>query len=110
MKFYIKKWAYIFLSPGYDSEKHTVTLDNGQTKFIAIGLDPKDMQKSLAITKNLVEDGVQMIELCGGFGPLWVAKLKEITDYKIPIGSVMYGPEDRATLLTIVRGADVIFP
>ena len=45
-----------------------------------------------------------MIELCGGFGPLYIAKVKEATDYKIPVGSTMYGPEDRKKMLDITSG------
>jgi len=41
----------------------------------------------------LVADGVQLIELCGGFGPIWTAKLIEAIDDAVPVGSVAYGPE-----------------
>jgi len=36
---------------------------------------------------------VQLIELCGGFGPIWTAKVIEELDGAIPVGSVGYGPE-----------------
>lgn len=110
MKFYIKNWAYIFLSPGYNPKQHTFVIDNGQTKFTAVGLDPSNINQAISVAKSLQEDGVQMIELCGGFGPIWVAKIKEITNNQIPVGSTMYGPEDRVMLLKIIRGAEIIFP
>lgn len=110
MKFYVKHWAFLFLSPGYRASDHTVHFDSGETKVTLIGLDPADIEESITIAKNLLADGVQVIELCGGFGPQWVAKIKTATEGKIPVGTVMYGPEDRAPMLEIMRGAKVIFP
>lgn len=110
MKFYVKSWAFIFLSSGYSPENHTVKLDNDQTKVTMIGLDPNEIHRVVDLSKQLAADGVQVIELCGGFGPQWVAKIKEATQNKIPVGTVMYGPEDRAPMLEIVRGAKVEFP
>lgn len=110
MKFYVKSWAFLFLSSGYSPEKNTVKLNNNETKVTVIGLDPNQIDRTTEIAKQLVADGVQVIELCGGFGPQWVTKIKEATNYKIPVGTVMYGPEDRAPMLEIVRGAEVKFP
>ena len=41
----------------------------------------------------MVKDGIQLIELCGGFGPVWTGKIIEAIGNKIPVGSVGYGPE-----------------
>lgn len=46
-----------------------------------------------AIARSLVADGVQLIELCGGFGPLWTSRVIEAIDGRVPVGSVAYGPE-----------------
>jgi hypothetical protein len=43
--------------------------------------------------RHWLEDGVQLLELCGGFGPVWTGKIIEAVDGKIPVGSVGYGPE-----------------
>jgi hypothetical protein len=42
---------------------------------------------------RMIAEGVQLIELCGGFGPLWTARVIEATGNRVPIGSVAYGPE-----------------
>ncbi len=44
-----------------------------------------------------------MIELCGGFGPLWIAKVSEAINHAIPVGSVFYGPEARQPILDIIN-------
>lgn len=98
----LKYWAYIFLSPGFDPQKQTATLESPQTKVKLVGIDMKKKEQVLEVTKQLVKDGVQMIELCGGFGPIWVDKVLEEIHHAVPVGSVMYGPEARKPLLDIL--------
>ena len=94
-------WAYIFLSPGFDPQKQ-VTLESSHTKVKIVGIEMKNKEDVLEIAKQLVKDGVQMIELCGGFGPIWVAKVLEEIGHCIPVGTVMYGPEARKPMLDIL--------
>lgn len=47
----------------------------------------------LEVAEQLVGDGVQLIELCGGFGPVWAGKVIEAIDGAVPVGAVGYGPE-----------------
>jgi hypothetical protein len=37
-----------------------------------------------------VDSGVQLIELCGGFEPIWAGKVIEATGGRVPIGLVGY--------------------
>ena len=97
----LKFWAYIFLSPGFDSREQTL-LKSDQTKVKVIGIDMKKKEEVIQVAKELVADGVQMIELCGGFGPIWVAKILEEIQHAVPVGSVMYGPEARKPMLEIL--------
>jgi hypothetical protein len=57
----------------------------------------------IEVSKKLKHEGVQAIELCGGFGPEWVTRIGDALDHEIPIGTVMYGPEFRAALLEIMK-------
>ena len=98
----LRYWAYIFLSPGFNRDEHQVTMESSQTRMKAIGIDMDKKEEVIEIAKQLVEDGVQMIELCGGFGPNWVAKVSEAIHYVVPIGTVMYGPEARKPMLEIL--------
>lgn len=98
----LKYWAYIFLSPGFDPHRHHAVLESPQTKMKTIGIDIKRKEDVIEVAKQLVKEGVQMIELCGGFGPIWVAKVLEAVHHAIPVGSVMYGPEARKPMLDIL--------
>lgn len=98
----LKYWAYIFLSPGFDPHKQNVTLESSQSKVKLIGIEMKKKEEVLQVAKQLVKEGVQLIELCGGFGPVWVAKVLEEINHSIAVGSVMYGPEARKPMLDIL--------
>jgi 2-keto-3-deoxy-6-phosphogluconate aldolase len=50
-------------------------------------------EQAIAVARAMVADGVQLIELCGGFGPVWTARVIDAIGGAIPVGSVGYGPE-----------------
>ena len=52
--------------------------------------DPKD---GIEAAKQMVKEGIQLIELCGGFSPVWAGKIIEAIEYAVPVGVVAYGPE-----------------
>jgi len=96
-----KNWAFIFLSPGFDPENNTQVMQSDFCRLTVVGIDIHEKEKVLNVAKKLVADNVQAIELCGGFGPLWIAKVTEANDSAVPVGSVAYGPEARKQLLQI---------
>ena len=96
-------WAFIYLSPGFDPKKNTFESTSNTCRFKAIGIDVFKKDTVIDIAKKLVKDGVQTIELCGGFGPSWIHKINEAINYKIPVGGVMYGPESRKQLVDLMQ-------
>jgi 2-keto-3-deoxy-6-phosphogluconate aldolase len=50
-------------------------------------------EQGIAVAKAMVAEGIQLIELCGGFSPVWAGKIIEAIDYAVPVGVVAYGPE-----------------
>lgn len=103
----LKKWAFFYFSPDFSPQDHTVRSVNadGSCTFISVGFSPAAKQDGsiLAVARSLRDEGVQTIELCGGFGPEWVVKISAALDHKIPVGTVTYGPEWRAELLEIMK-------
>lgn len=100
MKF--NNFAYLFLGPNLDPAQHRTEIKTNQLTFTAIGIDFNHKSLSIDIAKELIKNGAKMIELCGGFGPLWIAKISEAVGGSIPIGSVAYGPEARKPLLDLL--------
>lgn len=100
MKF--NHYIYIFLGPELDPSIHRSTIKTDKLTFTTVGIDFHQKEKAIAVAKEAIANGAQMIELCGGFGPLWIAKISEATDGKVPVGSVAYGPEARKPLLDLL--------
>lgn len=96
-------WAYIFLSPEFDSKKDIAVLSSPKTKVKIVGISIHHKEEVLTVAQQLAEEGVQLIELCGGLGPYWMTKVAEVTQGTIPIGGVFYGPEARQPMLNIMR-------
>lgn len=100
----LKYFAYIYLAPGFDPASNISESQSSACRFKAVGLDFKDKARVVEVASQLVKEGVQLIELCGGFGPLWIAKVTEAINGAVPVGSVAYGPEARKPMLEILSG------
>lgn len=100
MKF--NSFAFIFLTPGFSPMENTVFTEKDNYRFKAIGIDMANKELALDVAEQLVEEGYQMIELCGGFGPEWAFKVSERLKNKIPVGAVYYGPQFRKQLAQLM--------
>jgi hypothetical protein len=99
----LKYWAFIYLSPGFSPEQNTNEFASNNCKFKIVGLDVFCKDQVITIAQQLVAEGVQAIEVCGGFGPTWVSKICEAINYAVPVGGVMYGPEFRKPLAELMQ-------
>jgi len=52
-----------------------------------------DPAQGIEVARQMVAEGIQLIELCGGFSPVWAGRIIEAIDYRVPVGVVAYGPE-----------------
>lgn len=100
MKF--NHFAYIFLGPGLNPQKDRSEIKTPALTFHAVGIDFQHKEQVIEVAKELIAKGAQMIELCGGFGPLWIAKVSDAISASVPVGSVAYGPEARKPLLDLL--------
>jgi 2-keto-3-deoxy-6-phosphogluconate aldolase len=53
----------------------------------------KEPVQAIAVAQAMVASGIQLIELCGGFSPVWAGRIIEAINYAVPVGVVAYGPE-----------------
>lgn len=75
-----------------------VTGDNfsqlqGTSTFSMKVVGIKSPEQGIEVAKQMVAEGIQLIELCGGFSPVWAGKIIEAINYAVPVGVVAYGPE-----------------
>jgi hypothetical protein len=87
----LTNFGFIVQGDGFDSETDVQVMDTSSFRMTTIGVAHVEQGGDAA--RRLVADGAQLIELCGGFGPIWTAKMIEAIDDAVPVGAVAYGPE-----------------
>ena len=87
----LTKLGFIVTGKDLDPAQHRMVMRSPAFEMIAVGVTRAE--QGVAVAKQLVDEGVQLLELCGGFGPVWTGKIIEAIGGKIPVGSVGYGPE-----------------
>jgi hypothetical protein len=98
------KLAYVYVAGGADPEKHRVTVPTPPgLSIVAVGV--KDYPQGVEICRRLVDEGVQMIELCPGFGNIGVGMVAEAVGGRAVVGVVRV---DRLPVLDCGSG-DALF-
>lgn len=82
-------WAFIFRSDGCDPEVDKLVLHHCGNRMLVYGTNT--IEEGCEVAKRIVEEeGCELIELCGGYGPDGARKMIEAIDGKSPIGHVVY--------------------
>ena len=76
----MQKWGFIY----------TLGDREGAIRRDVIG-SAASVEDAVAAAKGLLEDGVELIELCGAFEAEGLAAVKHAVDGKVPAGAVFYG-------------------
>ena len=84
-------FAFIVFGPDYNPDTHTEILQSEALKTRVVGVNSLEMAETMA--KELVADGVQLIELCGWFGPKGAARILEAVGDQVAVGFVTSGPD-----------------
>lgn len=87
----IAKYGFIYLSPGADplADRAVITAGGMTATIVAV----PDVESAPAVAQAMVTDGVDLLELCGAFGPIGTGKVVETTRGKVPVGAVTFGIE-----------------
>ena len=87
----LNRFGFIVTGPGLDPARHRQHLRSDTFEMVTVGVTSP--AEALSVARELVDEGVQLIELCGGFGPVWTARVIDAIGDRIPVGCVAYGPE-----------------
>ncbi|MFC9997310.1 DUF6506 family protein [Nocardia sp. NPDC127526] len=83
-------WGFIYTATGSDPNRETI-VETPSCRSVFVGVDHPE--QAIAVARRLVDGGAQLIELCGGFGPIWTARVIEEVRGAVPVGAVAYGIE-----------------
>ncbi|MDF3000482.1 MAG: hypothetical protein K0Q48_601 [Bacillota bacterium] len=84
----MRKVVFMFVSASITEVRRT-EMDLGQGMMIMVGVSGYDMACKEA-KKLADEEGVILIELCGGFGTIGHAKVTEAVEGKVQVGVVRF--------------------
>ena len=84
-------FAYLVMGP-FDSRTDRAAIHDGMVQVIGVA----DVQDAIAVAKELQEQGISCIELCGAFGPENAKKIIDATGNTIPIGFASHLTEQEA--------------
>ncbi|MGP3987324.1 DUF6506 family protein [Streptomyces sp. 3N207] len=84
-------WGFIYTAAGSAAGGDVSVVTTGTCRSVFVGVEKPE--EGIEVARRLVDEGVQLIELCGGFGPVWAGRVIEAIDGAVPVGVVGYGPE-----------------
>ena len=85
------KWAFIYLVEP-DEPERTDTLGT----LVSVGV--RNVNAAATAARQLVDEGVELIELCGGFGGEGLGAVVNAVQSNVPVGAVFYGVDASAGL------------
>ena len=86
------KWGFIYTLDDASEARRTDIIGT----LVCVGV-PSVADASDA-ARQLVAEGVELIELCGGFGGAGLATVISAVDGRVPVGAVFYGVDASAGL------------
>lgn len=95
----LKNFAFIVKAPGYSAEQHHAEFLSEEFSTRVVGV--AHLAEAVLVARKLIAEGVQLIELCGGFSESDRTELGDQTDHKVPVGVVVYNPTQEAELLKL---------
>ena len=79
------KWGFIYtLDDAADAQRTDVI-----GTLVCVGVP--HVADAPDVARQMLADGVELIELCGGFGGAGLASVISAVDGRIPVGAVFYG-------------------
>lgn len=94
------KWAFIYTLDDAAKEPRIDTLGS----LICIGVP--SVSDAPALARQLIEEGVELIELCGGFGGAGLAAIVSAVHGRVPVGAVFFGVDASCGLNRIFSKAE----
>lgn len=82
------KAAFLVVAPESNKEADRGIIKSNLVDLLTVMV--KNYKEAVEVSKELVRDGYQVIELCAGFGNKGVNMISEAISYKIPVGVVRF--------------------
>lgn len=95
----ISKYGFIVKGRGYQPDVHRTSLKSSEFETVIVGVERPEL--AIDVAKSMREQGVQLIELCGGFEPKWAEEIMRQLDNSIPVGHMSFNPQSLKLLKSL---------
>ena len=90
------KFAFMIMGD-FDTDQDSAVIHEGSARIVGVA----SVEEACAEAKNLLEEGIGCIELCGAFGPEGAKQVIRATEGKIPVGYITHLPEQDGLYRTV---------
>jgi hypothetical protein len=97
----LNKYGFIFIAPGYEASGKIVNMSSELFGVTIAGVST--IESGCVMAKEMVKNGAQVIELCGGFKEKDLKKIKDAIDKKIPVGLVKFDSAEKLKLKSFLE-------
>ena len=89
----LKKYAFIVLAPDYKACLNNTVIESEKFRTEVVGVS--SVEEAIIVAKELINQGVQLIELCGGFGESNASIVIDSVKSDVPIGFVGFTAKEQ---------------
>lgn len=84
----MEKWGFIYTSGDGDGQPVHGETGSQACGLLTVGVPSTEVPSE--VVEQLIAEGVELIELCGAFGPGAASAVIEMVDGRVPVGYVTY--------------------
>lgn len=88
MEVKVIKFAFLIIG-NFNCMVDRAIIHNGEAQIVGVA----NIEEACTVAKQLYEEGIDCIELCGAFGEVGAKAVIEATENKLPIGYITHLPE-----------------
>jgi len=89
----LTSYGFIVLAPDYKASLNRTVMENENFRTEVVGVSSVD--EAIVVAKELIENGIQLIELCGGFGESNASLIIDSVKSNVPIGFVGFTDKEQ---------------
>ncbi|MEP3245690.1 MAG: DUF6506 family protein [Sneathiella sp.] len=98
----LKNYGFIVLAPDYNAQEQHAVLENDFFRTEVVGVN--SVEEAVDASRKLISSGVQLIELCGGFGEEKANEVIASLEAETPVGFVGFSVKENEKLKRLMAG------
>lgn len=92
----LNNYGFIVMAPDYNPSKQHTIMENEFFRTEVVGVS--SVEEAINVSRKLISEGIQLIELCGGFGDEMANEVISALDSEVPIGFVGFSIKENDKL------------